>query len=109
MNKNEKIGVMDREVTIQRSELQENKTSERVEVFTDLLTVWAAVEYPISRQDEQIADGLNLTTSPVNFTIRDTDITVKDRIVYDGENYDIINIAQIGRNDRLKITAVNVE
>ncbi len=100
---------MDREVTIQRSELQENKTSERVEVFTDLLTVWAAVEYPISRQDEQIADGLNLTTSPVNFTIRDTDITVKDRIVYDGENYDIINIAQIGRNDRLKITAVNVE
>jgi SPP1 family predicted phage head-tail adaptor len=109
MNKNEKIGVMDREVTIQRRELEENAFAERVEVFTDLLTVWAAVEYPISRQDEQIADGLNLTTSPVNFTIRDTDITVKDRIVYDGENYDIINIAQIGRNDRLKITAVNVE
>ena len=109
MNKNEKIGVMDREVTIQRRELEEYAFAERVEVFTDLLTVWAAVEYPISRQDEQIADGLNLTTSPVNFTIRDTDITVKDRIVYDGENYDIINIAQIGRNDRLKITAVNVE
>jgi SPP1 family predicted phage head-tail adaptor len=109
MNKNEKIGVMDREITIQRRELEENAFAERVEVFTDLLTVWAAVEYPISRQDEQIADGLNLTTSPVNFTIRDTDITVKDRIVYDGENYDIINIAQIGRNDRLKITAVNVE
>ena len=109
MNKNEKIGVMDREITIQRRELEENAFAERVEAFTDLLTVWAAVEYPISRQDEQIADGLNLTTSPVNFTIRDTDITVKDRIVYDGENYDIINIAQIGRNDRLKITAVNVE
>jgi len=109
MNKNEKIGVMDREVKIQRRTLEENAFAERVEVFTDLLTVWAAVEYPISRQDEQIADGLNLTTSPVNFTIRDTDITVKDRIVYDGENYDIINIAQIGRNDRLKITAVNVE
>ena len=109
MNKNEKIGVMDREITIQRRELEENAFAERVEVFTDLLTVWAAVEYPISRQDEQIADGLNLTTSPVNFTIRDTDITVKDRIVYDGENYDIINIAQIGRNDRLKITAANVE
>lgn len=109
MNKNEKIGVMDREITIQRRELEENAFAERVEVFTDLLTVWAAVEYPISRQDEQIADGLNLTTSPVNFTIRDTDITVKDRIVYDGDNYDIINIAQIGRNDRLKITAVNVE
>jgi len=109
MNKNEKIGVMDREITIQRRTLEENGFAERVEVFTDLLTVWAAVEYPISRQDEQIADGLNLTTSPVNFTIRDTDITVKDRIVYDGENYDIINIAQIGRNDRLKITAVNVE
>ena len=109
MNKNEKIGVMDREITIQRRTLEENAFAERVEVFTDLLTVWAAVEYPISRQDEQIADGLNLTTSPVNFTIRDTDITVKDRIVYDGENYDIINIAQIGRNDRLKITAANVE
>ena len=109
MNKNEKIGVMDREITIQRRTLEENAFAERVEVFTDLLTVWAAVEYPISRQDEQIADGLNLTTSPVNFTIRDTDITVKDRIVYDGDNYDIINIAQIGRNDRLKITAVNVE
>jgi len=109
MNKNEKIGVMDRQITIQRRELEENAFAERVEVFTDLLTVWAAVEYPISRQDEQIADGLNLTTSPVNFTIRDTDITVKDRIVYDGDNYDIINIAQIGRNDRLKITAVNVE
>ena len=109
MNKNEKIGVMDREITIQRRTLEENAFAERVEIFTDLLTVWAAVEYPISRQDEQIADGLNLTTSPVNFTIRDTDITVKDRIVYDGENYDIINIAQVGRNDRLKITAVNVE
>lgn len=109
MNKSEKIGIMDREITIQRRTLEENEFAERVEVFTDLLTVWAFVEFPVSRTDEQITDGLNLATAPVNFTIRDTDITVKDRIVYNGENYDIINVAEIGRNNRLLITAQNVE
>lgn len=109
MNKNEKIGIMDREITIQRRTLEENEFAERVEVFTDLLTVWAFIEFPVSRTDEQIVDGLNLATAPVNFTIRGTDITVKDRIVYNGENYDIINVAEIGRNNRLLITAQNVE
>jgi head-tail adaptor len=109
MNKNEKIGKMDRLVTIQRQSLEENAYAERVPTWSDLLAVWAYVSFPVSRTDEQINDGLNLATAPVNFEIRETDVTVKDRIVFEGINYDIINVAQIGRNDRLLVTAQNVE
>lgn len=109
MNKNEKIGVMDREITIQRMATTENAFAERVETWSDLLTVWAFAEFPVSRQDEEITEGLNLATAPVNFTIRKTDVTVKDRVIYDGNRYDIINVSEVGRNDRLKIVTVNVE
>lgn len=109
MNKGEKIGKMDRLATIQRLSTTENAFAERVETWSDLLSVWAEVEFPATRQEEAITDGLNLTKSPVNFLIRKTDVTVKDRIVYDQNTYDIINISEVGRNDRLKITAINVE
>lgn len=108
-NKGEKIGQMDTLITIERLTLIENAYAERVPQWEAHTTAWAEVQHQSARKDEEINEGLNLATSPVNFIIRTTDVTVKDRILHDGKYFDIINVANIGRNDRLLITAQNVE
>ena len=100
-NKKETIGKLDRQITIQRRALVENATGERVETWSNLLTVWASVIYPKSGVREDVTEGAVYATNRANFEIRKTDVTVFDRVVYNGDNWDIIRISEQGRNDRL--------
>ena len=68
----------------------------------------ARVEYAATGSGEDYMGHVNLSVLRVEFTIRwvpSRTVSVKDRIVYDGENYDIRKIEQLGRNRFLKITA----
>ena len=100
-NKKETIGKLDRQIIIQRRALVENATGECVETWSNLLTVWASVMYPKSGVREDVTEGAVYATNRANFEIRKTDVTVIDRIVYNGDNWDIIRISEQGRNDRL--------
>lgn len=68
----------------------------------------ARVEYASTGSGEAFDKHVNLSVLRVEFTIRwvtSRTVSVKDRIVLESENYDIIKIEQLGRRRYLKITA----
>jgi SPP1 family predicted phage head-tail adaptor len=102
-----KIGAMDRRVVIQKRTLLQSASGEYTEVFTDAATVWAEVkelrggEFFAARQE-----NAEITT---RFYIRwRADVTVLDRIVYDGKFYDIAQVSEMGRRSGLDILATAV-
>ena len=100
-------GALDRRVQFRRATLSDNGL-EQVEVWADYgAEVWA------SRSD--ISDGERWRAGEVQahvttrFQVRSSAftraITAKDRLTCEGREFDISGIKQIGRRDRLEITA----
>lgn len=105
-NKKEMIGRMDREITIQRVTLTATGYADNTESLATLATVWAAVSYPVTHSGEAIDNGLNISAQRIEFTVRaqfPSAPTVKDRVLYGSNLYDIVSISEIGRNDYLKL------
>lgn len=105
MLKGDNPGKMDRRITLQTRTVAANAYNEPIETWATLATVWAALEYPITGSDEETADKLNIARQRVHFTIRYRDDTgYVERVLYNSEVYDIERIAEIGRNQYLKLT-----
>jgi len=102
-NKKETIGTLDNLVTIQRKTIVENAFTERVETWSDLLCVWAGVEYPLTGTSEGYNDGLITYVRSIIFEIRQTDIKPSDRIVFDSMFFDINSIEKSRLTGRYKI------
>lgn len=102
-NKNEVVGTLDEVIVIQRATTVENEYSEKVQTWADLETTWAAVNYPITKSDEMFQDGLNIATRSVIFEIRETDVTVSDRIVFDSKYFDVNTIEKNRLSGRWKL------
>lgn len=106
----EKVGRMDRRMTIQRRTLQPNGYGEQVEVWADLVTVWAKVDYPQAGSNEEIDSGLQTAYTRCTFSIRwRSDLEATDRIRYYNEIYDVTALRPKGRNDYIEITATKRE
>lgn len=98
-------GLLDRRITLQSRTVAANAYNEQIETWTDILDVWAKVEYPATGSDEITQSGLNVAFQRVMFTIRHrNDIGFVERIVYKSETYDIERIEEIGRKQYLKLT-----
>ena len=66
----------------------------------------ARLQWSATGSGEDYDGRVNLSISRVMFTIRwRSGVTVKDRIVYDSENYDIRKTEELGRRKYLIITA----
>ena len=101
----ETIGQLDRRITLQTRSTSVNSYGESVETFTDLATVWAKVEYPLTGSMESQEQKIHLVESRVEFTIRErADILYTSRIVYNGKTFDVERISEVGRGGYLKIT-----
>ena len=99
------IGQLDRRITLQSRTTAGKAYGEPIETWTDLATVWAAVDYPLTGSGEAYQDHINLAQTRVEFIIRKrTDVGFVERIVYDSETYDIERKAEIGRGGYLKLT-----
>ena len=109
MNKGEKIGKLDRLIKIQRRTLVENATAERVETWSDLLSVWSNVKYAKTEIREEDMNGAIYYTNRITFEIRKTDITERDRIQYNSFNWDIIRVTEDGRGGRMFIEVQKTE
>lgn len=100
-----KAASLDRRVTIQsRTAAQSSTTGEVTYTWTDVATVWAEVidlrgrEFFAARQVQS-----DITT---RFRIRyRSDVTVLNRLSYDGGTYNIRQVSQIGRKHGLEILA----
>ena len=98
-------GQLDRRITLQSRTTAADAFNTPIETWSDLATVWAKVEYPSTGSDEDTASGLNVARRRVDFTIRHrTDVGFVERVRYSGGTYDIERIAELGRNDFLKLT-----
>lgn len=96
-----KAGRLDRRITIQQNTPSTNSFGEQDESWADLDTVWAEVRTQSGR--EIFAAGTQAEID-IAFRIRHrTDLTRAMRIVYDGDNYDILAINEIGRREGLEI------
>src|SRR5262245_20493120 len=101
-------GKLDRRITLQQATVTYDSLNNPIQTWGDLATVWA------SRQDmsdtERVAAsevGADMTT---RFQIRWSNLVSvlnpKDRLTFDGNSYEIVNVKEIGRREGIEITAV---
>jgi SPP1 family predicted phage head-tail adaptor len=96
-----KIGAMDRRITLQFPTVTKSASGEEVITWTDYRQVWAMVEWRTLVIDEKAIAGFDLPVSTFNFTIwsfKDANsITPKWRVVFDGQEYDIMHVLKDSR------------
>lgn len=96
-------GRMDRKITIQEYTESTNDYGEVEKSWSDVATVWAEVKQQSARETWQAG---KVAETEMMFRIRyRSGINSKMRVVYDGDNYDIAGVREIGRRDGLEIQA----
>lgn len=101
-------GALDRRIALQRATMTRDAFNEPVYAWSTLATVWA------SKTD--VSDRERLTSAEVaaeistRFRVRWSSVTAsltpKDRVSYDGKNYDIVSVKEISRRAGVEISAV---
>lgn len=104
--KTEHIGKLDKWLRIQSKIVGVNESNEDEEAgWEDVVTCWGSIEdRQVSSGEEYRADQL---TSFQNSTIvirYRTDVTTKNRILSEGEIYNILTIAKVGRKRFLSLS-----
>ncbi|WP_412178370.1 phage head closure protein [Rhizobium sp. PL01] len=102
-----RAGKLDRRVTIRRmTGTVANEFNEVVEVWADVATVWA--QQRPNRGSERFAAEQQAGTAVMTFHIRHrSDVTVMDRLVYEGRTYEIVAPPrEIGRRVVTEIDAI---
>jgi len=97
-------GLMDELVTVQQfSTTTDANTGEKIRNWSTYSTAWARVVESESGNENVDADRIEHKQTVV-FTLRhDAGINTKMRIVWEGKNYNIVNIADLARRMYLVI------
>jgi head-tail adaptor len=77
-------------------------TGERLKSWTKLADAWSTYE-PADGGTEGVYADTRENKQVVNFTIRYTVVGVNDRIVFNGQNYNIISFKMIERDMYIKL------
>lgn len=98
-------GKLDRLISIERaSNSSTNTIGEPVLTWAEVYQAWAQV-IAVSG-DEVLRAGKETVTRASKFIIRHTtNLSEKDRISYDSNKWDILNIREIGRHEGLEVLA----
>lgn len=100
-------GKLDRRVIIRRSIITQDSFNSPVATWGDLVRVWSAVNFV--SDGERARAGEIGARQMIRFEIRNSAVTgtvdTRDRITFEDRDYDISGVKQIGRNNRLEITA----
>ena len=97
------IGKLDRQITIQSLTQTQGEYGELIDTWTDVATVWANA-YAGAGKEFVAARQVNAEVS-MQFQIRWMALSTTMRILYDGKYFDIVDIAEVGRRERLNIFA----
>ena len=101
---------MDRRIRLETRTVTLDGYGGQNEAWAELVTTWASYT-------PQVMTGRNLTElsdqpqflEKALFTIRYREVPTDARIVYNGSNWQIIGMAEVGRRDRLQIAAVKTD
>ena len=100
-----RIGKSDRRITVERYTTSTNAYGERVQTWSTLLTVWAELMKTGEGMTERISTNQDMPIQRVRFKIRSSSdsrgIKADDRVLYDGNYYNIQGIEEVGRQDQL--------
>ena len=100
-------GRLDRRVELRRATTTANAFNEPIATWATLAKVWAEAK-PVLDAERQQA-GQTLASKSYRFTIRYStdvaDLDPRDRVLFDGRDYDIAGVKEIGRREFLEITA----
>jgi SPP1 family predicted phage head-tail adaptor len=99
-----RIGLLDRRVTIQSLSTVLDGAGQEVETWGAVATVWMRVR-PFrggERFTAQQVVGKAVTTFEARYR---SDVTIKNRLLWDGKTWDIADIRQLGRKERMEMDA----
>lgn len=99
-----RAGRLDRRITIQTFTESQNSVGEPIKTWSNLATVWAAKLDVTGREAFTGVERYAEVDTKFKIRWRD-DLSVEMRISYDGRYYDIVHIAEIGRQEALEIMA----
>lgn len=103
-NRLKDTGSRDVRITIKTPTSTYNSLGEEIITWADIATIWAGANYPKSNSTERFEGDQQVVTTSVVFNIRwRNDFNEKDKIVFGGEDYDILNLRMIGRNREIDI------
>ncbi len=101
---------MDRKVTFQSDSPTISNTGARTASFSTIATVWAQWTPKGLTGDEgedfesNLEEGISQGTFKIRKSSEVSSVSVADRAVFESRNWDIVNITQDGRNNRLIIS-----
>jgi SPP1 family predicted phage head-tail adaptor len=99
-----KAGSLDRLITIQRATIVENDLGEHINIWSDLHSINASIQY--FRDIERWAASQISAESMARFVIRwGFFVKVTDRIIFEEKIWDIIGVKEIGRREGQELTA----
>lgn len=99
-----KAGQLDRRIRLRRPSTTRNTFGENVETFVDEKTVAARVVPATGREDFVPSDG-HSAKQPTVFEIRyRVGVGPKWRVSFNGSEYEVEDVAEIGRREGLRLT-----
>lgn len=99
-----KAGTLDRRILVQRPVAIRDSVGAEINGWVDVANPWASFER--TGGDEEFRASQRSHEQQVMFQIRyRPGIDAKMRVVYDGEPYEIVDVAEIGRREGLLLTA----
>lgn len=100
-----RIGSLDRRIAIQRQSVTQAADGEEVVTWQDVATVWARkIENRGSeRFTAQQFVGHAVRTFRFRWSTTVSEITDKHRIVFDGRNFNITDVREIGRREGIEV------
>ena len=98
---------LDRIITIQqRSGHPRQPSASEVVTWVDLASVWARFSPQSAREQFRNESNIEQASNTAAFRIRwRDDLDEAMRVVYDGHNWDIEGIIEVGRRDKLDLIA----
>ncbi|WP_413693946.1 phage head closure protein [Psychromonas sp. KJ10-2] len=76
-----------------------------IESFTEKFKAWANIKY-ISGRESLLANVVTVNQTIITIVCRyRSDLTLKDKVKYDGQTWEITNIAPDERNNFMNVTA----
>ena len=100
-------GPLDQRITLRRATVTTNDLGEDIETWSDFATVWAA-RAEVSNRERFAAQqvGFELVARfRIRYSTRVGDLSPQDRMLIDGQEYNITGVAMIGRREGWEITA----
>ena len=99
-----RIGALNKSITIQRALMVPNDIGEPVETWVDLATVGAAKTD--IRGSERYSAKQTMASTDTRFKIRwRRDVQPRDRILCEGNYYNITGTVELGRREALEVYA----